>query len=387
MAPKKTKKTTKTPKKPSKTNREKNNVKNQRIQNARKEKAKHHAEKQKLFRNKLSKTTTSEQKERQKEQNKIAKQRHKARLNHSISITEKTSDYGDYLWIDSVPLCDMTQLLTNFKTEEFRKTFENNNAYVQACNDSQNDNEKSTYWMLDQKRGKTMGIGGNWKDHPHTSSTINIVLSNFMMKVGLGLNNYFKENCNTHIDFITMTPGFVQTTSPTHQHLHLDTKDVNFNKAGHSFILHVPLEVEGMHLRLGKFNEKSQLNHGLIHIPFGSGILLHLTQLHAGHYGNPNNFRFHAVLSDHAWNGSHLLPLKEYLKKTTTLKEGDRTGIVAKFENDLKETTAVDEMKTDRDEVLYKTTYYNHLLKFNPSLDFLCLVETADNDKKKASTK
>ena len=44
-------------------------------------------------------------------------------------------------------------------------------------------------------------------------------------------------------------------------------------------------------------------------------------------------------------------------------------------------------MKTKKDEVLHKTTYYNHLLKFNPSLDFLCLVETADNDKKKDKKK
>ena len=63
--------------------------------------------------------TSLEQKEIQKKRNKLAKERNKARLNASISITRKTSDYEDYFWIDSVPLCDMTQLLTSFKTTEF----------------------------------------------------------------------------------------------------------------------------------------------------------------------------------------------------------------------------------------------------------------------------
>ena len=224
----------------------------------------------------------------------------------------------------------MTQLLTQFKTTEFRNTYDNNSAPVRACNnDSVKSNDKrSTYWMLDQKDGgKTMGIGDIWKDNPNASSTNNIFLNNFMMKVGFGLNKLLDKD----ITFLITTPGFVQTTIPTHQELHLDTQHVNFKKPGYSYILHVPLEREGMHLRLGKINKKSELIHGLIHIPFGSVILLHYTQLHAGHYGNPTNFCFHAVLSDRAWDGSHLMPLGKYLKKKMTLQDDAITRIVTDF--------------------------------------------------------
>ena len=217
--------------------------------------------------------------------------------------------------------------------------------------------------MLDQKNGKTKDIGGNWMDHPNTSSTNNIFLNNFMMKVGIGLNKYF----NKDINFLITTPGFVQTTIPTHQELHIDTKNVNFEEPGHSYILHVPLDTEGMHLRLGKINKKSELNHGLIHIPFGSGILLHYTQLHAGHYGNPSNFRFHAVISDKAWDGSHLMPLGKYLKKRMTLKDYAITKNVTDFKKDINNIKALDEIKTTKAEKLHRTTYYNHLLQFNPS--------------------
>ena len=63
-------------------------------------------------------------KKKQKERTKLAKKRHAARINHSIKVTQKKEDYGDYLWIDSIPICDMTQLLTNFKTTEFQKIYD-----------------------------------------------------------------------------------------------------------------------------------------------------------------------------------------------------------------------------------------------------------------------
>ena len=119
---KKTSKNDKTTKKPSKIDRNKRIKKNQKIEGERKKVAKYRAERQKLFREKQANsniTITLDQIERQKKQNKLAKVRNKARINATICITEKNSDYGKYFWIDSIPLCDMTQLLTQFKTTEF----------------------------------------------------------------------------------------------------------------------------------------------------------------------------------------------------------------------------------------------------------------------------
>ena len=376
-----TKKTTLKTTKPCKKDRNKIIKKNKMIEDERNKELQYRAEKQQIYRKKLANsniTKSQTQEQEQKKQNKLAKKRNKARINAPIRITKKESDYGDYYWIDSVPICDMTQLLTQFKTTEFRNNYDNNSAEVNACNNEANtDYQPSTYWMLDQNNGKTIGdIAGNWMDNRNTSSTNNISLNNFMTKVGIGLNEYLKEygGLKEDINFITKTPGFVQTTIPTHQELHLDTKNVNFKKPGHSYILHVPLDYEGMHLRLGEINKKCELKHGLIHIPFGSGILLHYTHLHAGHYGNPRNFRFHAVFSDKAWNGSELMPLKTYLQMNKINNDAITTDFETYINNENKKDT-LDELETTTAEKLHRTTYYKHLIKFNPSPEFLPLVE------------
>ena len=141
-----------------------------------------------------------------------------------------------------------------------------------------------------------------------------------------------------------------------------------------------------MQLRLGKFDDKFQLKHKLIHIPFGSGIILYLTQLHAGHYGSPGNFRFHAILSEEfSWNGSHLMDLETYLENTTEGQEVDKQAILDQFEKDLLECNALG-MTTDKRKSLHKTTFYKHLLQFNTCDEFLNLVKRTDKDKKKGST-
>ena len=53
----------------------------------------------------------------------------------------------------------------------------------------------------------------------------------------------------------------------------------------------------------------------MIHIPLGSGVILFIDQLHAGHYGKENNIRYHAILADEGWDGSQLLLLEDYNKK------------------------------------------------------------------------
>ena len=376
--------------KEKKTDRDKNDNENLKEESIRNDLANKRAKKQRRFREKKSnsnETKTSDQikieKERTDTANKIAKNRHKARINHSITLTQETSDYGDYLWIDSIPLCDISQLLINFKTTQFQKIYEDNCAPIVACTDILNETQieeqapKSTYWMLNQSKGKDIRNSGHWKDHPHTSTTNDIVLSNFMTKVASGI----KDALKTNMTFLTMLPGFVKTTVPAHQDLHLDRINVDLETPGNSYILHVPLEKEGMQLRLGKFDDNFNLNHDLIHIPFGSGIVIHLKQLHAGHYGSPQNFRFHAVFSEDIWDGSRLMGLETYLdnrgQKTT------KKTIVEHFKKDLLESDQF-EMKTAKGSSLHTTTYCKHLRKFNPSADFLSLLPTIDNDKKTA---
>ena len=81
-------------------------------------------------------------------------------------------------------------------------------------------------------------------------------------------------------------------------------------------------------------------------VPFGSAILLPLTQLHAGHCGRHGNFRFHAIFSDLAWHSSYLMSLEDYLEERNkgNPKKVDVRAIVDKFERELLHADA-DEMK------------------------------------------
>ena len=52
----------------------------------------------------------------------------------------------------------------------------------------------------------------------------------------------------------------------------------------------------------------------MIHIPFGSGVLLPMTQQHAGHCGVFANTRFHCIISTKDnYVGSHLFLINTYL--------------------------------------------------------------------------
>ena len=187
----------------------------------------------------------------QKQRTKISRERHKAIINHSILVVQKTLDYRECLWIDSIPLCDMSQLLNNFKKTEFQKTCNNNCAPVKACHASLKRSDLTACWILNETKGTNIRKSGHRNDHPNTSTRNGIVLRNFFIKVGIGVNHALKT-----LTFHTTTPGFAQTTITTHQDLYLDRKDTNIKNPGESYILDIPLDVEGMQLRLGKFDDK-----------------------------------------------------------------------------------------------------------------------------------
>ena len=303
-----------------------------------------------------------------------SKLNNKLRMSNKVVVEKHETDFGDYYLIDCVPIFDMTQLLINFKTQEFRATYNIQKANITACNGHLNKGEHSTYWLLNNKKGSDIAHSGNWEDQRFTSSSNDIVLSNFLTKVVTGLNKELGKN----IAFNTY-PGFVETTIATHQNLHVDRKITNFNNADEAYILHVPLDYEGMQLRLGKVDKNFKLQHDFIRVPFGSGILLPWTQLHAGHYGKPGNYRFHAVLSEGAWFGSYLFPLDKYLEIKTKDKEVDIASIDEEFQK-VRDSTSAEMIELDKDQKFQRTTYYKHLKRYNPSPAFLSLVKDIEND-------
>ena len=86
--------------------------------------------------------------------------------------------------------------------------------------------------------------------------------------------------------------------------------------------------------------EDIELVHKLIYIPFGTGVILPATQLHAGHYGSEHDQQFHAVLSRTAWKRSYLQLLEGYIK--TRLKQRKAKNIYLEF-NDYENNTDVKE--------------------------------------------
>ena len=326
-----------------------------------------------------SKELTSVEKQRAKESCKKSRADANMRTGKKINLRAESTIYGDYFLIDFVPIFDMSFLLINFKTRQFRKTYKDQKSEIWSCNPKMQKEEYTSYWILDANKGSEVSRSGNWLDNNHVTESQDISLQNFLTRVSIALKDELKLEEEKH--FETMLPGFVETGVASHQGLHLDRRDVNLNKPSLSYILHLPLDTEGLQLRLGKLDEKSELKHSLIRVPFGSAILLPLTQLHAGHYGRHGNFRFHAIFSELAWHKSYLMSLEDYLEERNegNPKKVDVRAIVDKFEREILHTDA-DVMKNfTRDQKYKYGTYLKNLKQFNPSSAFLSLLAENTN--------
>ena len=205
--------------------------------------------------------------------------------------------------------------------------------------------------MLNTKRKHDFGSddsGGNWKDNSVIKSHVKSIIDNFLLQIVKGANELLGLTDDQH-EYTTMIPGFVETVKPMNQLLHLDSKKVIHDDPYHTLIIHIPLSVEGMWLRLAQIKMKDnnkKLNHGMIHIPFGSGIVLPCTQYHAGHFGSKGNFCFHAVISSSNWHGTSL----EFINGTVTDEFGDQADEVMKnLENELYLCDVEEEMKEARE--------------------------------------
>ena len=137
--------------------------------------------------------------------------------------------------------------------------------------------------MLNTKGKKPFGVnesGDNLKENMVVPSHIKSIIDNFLKQIVEGANELL-SNTNEQCDYITQVPGFVKTMKSINQKLHVDLGNVIMDDPYHSLIIHIPLSLEGMWLRLGKINKKDndkEIKHSLVHIPFRSGIVLPYTQ-------------------------------------------------------------------------------------------------------------
>ena len=92
--------------------------------------------------------------------------------------------------------------------------------------------------------------------------------------------------------------SLIETDKAGHQAPHVDDKGcLQKNKSYRPFILHHPLCEEGSSLQIWLPNKKGSHSPTLVHIPFGTALVLRGDVYHAGSYGNKGNLRFHAHLT------------------------------------------------------------------------------------------
>ena len=135
------------------------------------------------------------------------------------------------------------------------------------------------------------------------------------------LNEYNLDNNIEEPTYRYYLPGIVKTGDAQNQVLQLDSMDPDYDDPYNELILHMPLEQEGQSLQI----EKLILNNGdevetfiykMIHIPFESGVILLMTQLHGDHYGRFVNTQFYCVISTKkGYEGTHLFLANKYLRQ------------------------------------------------------------------------
>ena len=299
------------------------------------------------------KTELEKASDNQKNQKKtrLEQQRRKTnRCGTKIVMEERKYIYGSYLEITDIPYHVMGNLVLFFKSFDFDKRYEQNFATIDAGNkDTTKLYEKTTYWMFDEKHGK--------KIHP-LNWTTNKVLSEIEKNLMTQMKNLIVEGVNKTLEkndeYTFYLPGMVRTGQSRHQMLHLDSGDINFEKPYDALIIHIPLEESGQWLRIGKVKtldgnksgtlvpEDICLEHKLIHIPFGTGVVLPQNQLHAGHYGEEGDLCFHAIISKRNWESRELMCLGEVVERTCQCSGNSLLDV---FEEYASETEVIKETK------------------------------------------
>ena len=111
--------------------------------------------------------------------------------------------------------------------------------------------------MSNTKHKEAYGInesGDHWKENEIVPTHIKSILDKLLMQIAKGANELLAKTGHER-DYITQIPGSVETVKSTNQKIHVDSKDVLMNDPYHSLIIHIPLSVEEMWLRLAKINE------------------------------------------------------------------------------------------------------------------------------------
>ena len=156
---------------------------------------------------------------------------------------------------------------------------------------------KGQYYMFEwgRKNGPTNNSGSNptyWYENQNIfpadvaddeCGRINMFAASIGRSVFTGAS---QMPLHTFLDQFIVRPGVVMTINEYHQHMHRDSLVDEF------VIVHCPLNREGMWIRILDPDN----SHRVVHIPFGSYLVLPSKVFHAGVYGSKFNYRFHLTI-------------------------------------------------------------------------------------------
>jgi hypothetical protein len=242
---------------------------------------------------------------------------------------------------DFVPQKYLKEMVLFHHSEAFRKCYSKSEALIdpynvdvtekeaQACNRfakmNENDRRKVCKGSYCTYYSSYEGDQSYWYEKGFSNAKKELqFVDDFMKAIAKGVKEARKKELDTDIDFKEMHAVAITTINDaSHQRAHLDNskayEDENAAPTQRAYIGHMPLQSEGMVLRLenltdemlnfldpqekGVLNQDSELveDHLYLHIPFGSILLIDDRTFHGGHYGTADKHRFHFVLSPYAW--------------------------------------------------------------------------------------
>jgi hypothetical protein len=252
---------------------------------------------------------------------------------------------GSFL-VDPIPHYIMILLLCHCYSEEFWNKYNahskkidlpketGGNQRIDAAGASVMKTKGASYymlnWMISKPSANPNLADHRWEDNPMMSVSGGYAFDSF----GVLLSRALMKELDSEEEF-RFFPGFVTTRGAAHQELHVDSPlAFQVKKGNASYILHMPLSIEGLTLRIANLDDQVQaqldgplatqvitgdlpttvhINDFFYHVPFGKALLIPETQWHGGHYGRENNLRFHAVLQRNMLETSSLLLLAPVL--------------------------------------------------------------------------
>lgn len=205
--------------------------------------------------------------------------------------------------IPVVPYHDLFYLLLLFKLPNFHVMKEE----VKDSGMKTTNGGALSYYMYDWQDDQVCSPD-RYLSNKYLAQGDTIFLHSFGMKLKQSLVDAVnrESSVNLQLKDLYYHPGIVKTNKPFHQKLHQDSRNLD------SYILHLPLSREGLHLRIGWFDDELKIaKQNFIFVPFGTAILLKSSVWHAGTYGSRGNIRFHSVISKGIWEGGSLIYMKD----------------------------------------------------------------------------